>query len=68
MMIANALLFVKMQYEEQAKTKLLHVPTNGHGGVEASLKCQLEFHGVCCCFKPTTKTKIDQNNSMASLD
>jgi hypothetical protein len=56
-----------MQYEERAKTKLMHVPTNGHGGGEASLRCQLEFHGVCCCFEPTTKTKLDQTKFNGKL-
>jgi len=28
-----------MQYEEQTKTKLMHVPTTGHGGGEAFLRC-----------------------------
>jgi hypothetical protein len=46
----------------------MHIPTNGHGDGEASLRCKLEFHGVCCCFEPTTLKKLDQNNSMASLD
>jgi hypothetical protein len=47
-----------MQYEEQAKTKLMRVPTNSHGGGEVFLRCQLEFHGVCCCFEPTTKQNL----------